>query len=93
MDKQTAPAADSTTPKATPIATSSSNSTADASTSAQTPTSDPSTLTPILAEEKDNKTLIEYIESTAKQSVTSLDDTFTLIEKLIYFFDRQLFTL
>jgi len=82
VKEQTASAADSTILKATPATT--SNLTADAATSAPTPTP---------AEEKDNKTLTKYTESTAKQSVTSMDGTFMLIGKSLYFSDHQSSTL
>ena len=39
--------------------------------------------------EDEEKTLAEYIESTVKQSVTSIDGTFTLIGKSLYFSDRH----
>ena len=84
MKERTAPVADSTIPKATPVATFNSNLTADAATSTQIPTSDPSTLRPTPAKDE-KKTLIEYAKSTVKQSVMSMDGTFTLIGKSLYF--------
>ena len=86
VDEWTASAADLTTSKATPI--SNSNPTADVVTSAQTPMSDPSTPMPTSTEEE-KKTLAEYAESTAKQSVTSTDGTFILIGKSLYFSDHH----
>ena len=82
------PTADASTSAQTPTSDPSASTPTTTPTSGSNPTADPSTLL-TLEEGKDNKTLTEYVESTAKRSVTSTDGTFTLIEKSLYFSDRH----